>query len=51
MNEVRDRQAIETIERMKKQFSNIFVTAGGSHVVTWEPAIQALYPEQPADKG
>lgn len=50
MNELRDRQAIEAIVRMKKQFSNIFVTAGGSHVLTWEPAVRALYPEQAAGK-
>lgn len=46
MNVARDRHAIEVIQQAKQNgYKKIFVTAGSSHAVTWERAINAIYPE------
>lgn len=44
MNIQRDRHAIDTIQKAKKDGDKrIFVTAGGSHAVVWEKAIKQIY--------
>lgn len=45
MNEMRDRHALQVMAKMKAQHSRVFVGCGGSHAVTWEPALEQMSPE------
>ncbi len=43
MNVARDRHAIKVLHAAKQKYKNIVVFAGGSHVLTWKPAIEEMY--------
>ncbi len=43
MNVARDRHAIAVVHAAKQKYKNVVVFAGGSHVVTWKPAIEEIY--------
>lgn len=43
LNTLREGHAIDTIDEVKKTHNKIFVTCGGSHAVTWEPALDAMF--------
>jgi len=43
MNVLRDEHAIDVLEEAKSRGLNILVAAGGSHVRTWIPAVEAIY--------
>lgn len=45
MNELRDARAIALIAEAKRAGKHAFVLAGGDHVLAWQPALEALYPQ------
>lgn len=45
MNELRDAHAITLIAEAKRAGRHAFVLAGGDHVLAWQPALEALYPQ------
>ncbi|MDO8622099.1 MAG: hypothetical protein Q7R80_02615 [bacterium] len=45
MNELRDARAIALIAEAKRAGRRAFVLAGGDHVLAWQPALEALYPQ------
>lgn len=45
MNELRDARAITMIAEAKRDGRRSFVLAGGDHVLAWQPALEALYPQ------
>ena len=46
MNRIRDMHAIDVLNEEKKKHSKIAVTAGASHILTLEPAVQELYKDE-----
>ena len=46
LNEIRDKKAMDTLQEAKSKYKSIFMSAGLDHVITWEPAIDALYQNQ-----
>lgn len=45
MNELRDARAIAMIADARRTGRKAFVLAGGDHVLAWQPALEALYPQ------
>lgn len=43
MNAIRDEHAVDMLHAARAERDNIAVIAGGSHVLTWGPAVQQLY--------
>lgn len=43
MNVARDRYAVKVIHAAKQKYKNVVVFAGGSHVLTWKPAVEEMY--------